>query len=352
MPNKNVAPKAIRLDASTACQLKCPSCETTKGLTHQHLGRGFLKFENFQKIIQQNPSIYQIELSNWGEIFLNPEILDIIQHSYQKNVALTASNGANLNTVKKQVLEGLVKYKFRHISCSIDGASQETYSIYRVGGNFDQVIENIRTINYYKDKYKSPFPLMNWQFVVFGHNEHEINAAKKLAHELNMTFRPKLTWDDSFSPIQNQEAVRKALKSQVTSRNEYLEKYDQEYFLPCTQLWKIPQVNWDGRILGCCYNYWGDFGQIFKSSDGLNTEQLQYAKDMLSGKAVARDGIPCTACGYYQRMQKSGHYVTSQQFQSLNREKWLDQLGRLGVWLVNHSEMAQNFYLKHYRYLY
>lgn len=21
-----------------------------------------------------------------------------------------------------------------------------------------------------------------------------------------------------------------------------------------------PQINWDGKLLGCCLNFWGDFG--------------------------------------------------------------------------------------------
>ena len=51
---------------------------------------------------------YIIELSNWGEIFLNPDLPNILAYSYQKSVALTASNGVNLPTVKPEVLEAVV----------------------------------------------------------------------------------------------------------------------------------------------------------------------------------------------------------------------------------------------------
>jgi MoaA/NifB/PqqE/SkfB family radical SAM enzyme len=63
---------------------------------------------------------------------------------------LTADNGVNLNAAKEDVLEGLVKCNFRRITCSIDGASSETYKVYRVGGNLDKVLENIKKINCYK----------------------------------------------------------------------------------------------------------------------------------------------------------------------------------------------------------
>lgn len=53
----------------------------------------------------------------------------------------------NLNTVADDVLEGLVRYRLRTITCSIDGASRETYAIYRRHGDYDTVLGNIRKIN-------------------------------------------------------------------------------------------------------------------------------------------------------------------------------------------------------------
>ncbi len=45
----------------------------------------------------------------------------------------------------------------KDLTVSIDGASQETYQIYRVRGKFDEVIGHIRKINEYKKKYNSEF---------------------------------------------------------------------------------------------------------------------------------------------------------------------------------------------------
>jgi len=72
---------------------------------------------------------------------------------------LTLNNGVNLNNAKDEALEGLVKYSVRGVSCSIDGASPETYRKYRVRGDFNSVIANIERINYYKQVYGTEFPL-------------------------------------------------------------------------------------------------------------------------------------------------------------------------------------------------
>lgn len=346
MNNYQIKPLRILLEASTFCQLKCPSCETAQGKTHETLGGGFLTLQNFQKIVDENPSISSIELSNWGEIFLNPDLSDIMEYAYRKNVALTASNGVNLNTVKEQVLENLVKYKFRHLTCSIDGASAETYSIYRKGGNFERVIQNIKTINHFKSLYRSHFPVLTWQFVIFGHNEYEIETVHEMAKSLNMNVRLKLSWDENISPIKNKDLVRRATKLGVYSRSEYIQKYGKDYLQKgiCSQLWKSPQINWDGKILGCCYNYWGDFGNAFESGivNGLNNEKINYARLMLTGKVEAKEGIPCTTCGHYKRMQENRSWLTRRDVKPFLfiQGNFAHSLGRLGVWVTNRLPRA------------
>jgi MoaA/NifB/PqqE/SkfB family radical SAM enzyme len=121
-------------------------------------------------------------------MFLNPGLLQIIEYGFRKGIAMSADSGVNLNFVREGVLEGLVKYRFRSLLCSIDGATPETYRIYRVGGNFERVIKHIQEMYHYKKLYQSEYPKLSWQFVVFGHNEHEIPLAREMANSLNMSF--------------------------------------------------------------------------------------------------------------------------------------------------------------------
>jgi MoaA/NifB/PqqE/SkfB family radical SAM enzyme len=276
----------IRLETSSFCNLRCPSCPTTTGAVHhQAVGGGFLRFENFRKLLDDNPRIKRIELSNFGEIFLNPALLSMLELAHQRGVKLTAENGVNLNKVRPDVLEGLVKYQFRDLVCSIDGGSEETYSIYRVRGKFANVIDNIRKINELKQRYRSRFPELTWKFIVFGHNEHELPVAREMARELGMHFFPTLNYDSNYSPVQDPETVGAATGTGATTTDEYERLHGQSYYeFICHQLWDDPQINWNGKVLGCCINYWGDFGgNAFR--DGLtasvNTEQIVYARAML-----------------------------------------------------------------------
>lgn len=274
------------------------------------MARGFLRFEDFRSFIDKNRRVREIELSNFGEMFLNPHLPEILEYAFEKNLRLSATNGVNLNTVRDSTLEALVKFKFYHMRCSIDGASQETYQQYRIRGNFEQVMENIERINFFKKQYDSELPLMTWQFVVFGHNEDEIGKARQMAHDRGMAFETKLNWDETWSPVRDKDRVRREMGIDAASRTEFREKHGSSYMGNiCHQLWDQPLVNFDGTIWGCCRNCWQAFdGNAF--DDGLeavlNSEQMQYARRMLTDGVEPRADVPCTACSIYKTMRRDG----------------------------------------------
>jgi len=310
---EKINPRAARLEASSFCQLRCPSCPTTTRAIHPHVGSGFLRLDDFKKFVASNPQVRDIELSNYGEIFLNPQLLEIVEHAFEKGVVLRAANGVNLNNARAEVLDAMVRCGFAFLNCSIDGASQATYGKYRVRGNFDTVMANIRTINALKTKYRTDKPLLCWQFVVFGHNEHEIPIARKMARELGMNFAPKLSWDDDYSPIKDPAFVLRETGFPVASRAEWTERFGTSYLQGiCHELWDRPQINYDGKVLGCCRNFWGDFGgNAFEDGfvEAVNHEKARYAREMLQGRVPERADIPCTTCEIYLSMKAKGRFL-------------------------------------------
>ena len=307
-----VMTSTIRLEASSACQLRCPSCPTTTGHTSDVVGKSVLRLADFVKRIDDNPWIGRIELSNYGEVFLNLGLLAIFRYAYERNVTLEIANGANLNHVRDDVLEGLVRYRVAKMTCSIDGASQDVYARYRVRGNYERVIGNIRRINHFKSAHGSELPRLTWQFIAFGHNEHEIGSARDLATELGMTFFVKLNWDPELSPVVDEDTIRVATRTGAATRSEFREKHGSDYASTiCDQLWSSPQINWDGKVLGCCRNFWGEFGgNAFREGlrASLNHEKLSYAREMLEGAKPPRSDIPCTTRDLYAERKNSNRW--------------------------------------------
>lgn len=295
----------VSIDLSTICQLRCVECSTSKGITHNGIvGKGQFHYDDFVRFVSDNPQIKRIEMSNWGEIFLNKDIAGIIKYAYENGVSLYCGNGTNFNDVDDLVLEYLVKYKVEYLNISIDGACQETYSKYRVHGNIEKVFSNIEQLNYYKKLYGSDYPKLSWQFIIFGHNEHELPKVKELCKKYKMAFNPKLNYS-TFSPVKDKEFVRRESGLGVADRAEYKGMHKKEYKAPCYHCFVSPQINWNGKILGCSVNKWKTIGDINEMSIS-EWENSQYHKTMVGilfeGKECPNT-IPCFYCPNYRKIK-------------------------------------------------
>jgi len=153
------------------------------------MGAGHLDPDAFEHLLAENPGLTDIELSNYGEMFLNPRLTDILRIAFDRRVVLHAHNGANLNHASPETLEALVKYRFHSLVVSIDGASPETFSRYRVKGDFKRVIGHIGQINRFKRSAMSGFPLLTGsnslrQWLYSGGHHRGMGALLLSAHSL------------------------------------------------------------------------------------------------------------------------------------------------------------------------
>jgi MoaA/NifB/PqqE/SkfB family radical SAM enzyme len=312
-----IVPRELHVEVNASCQLRCPTCPTTEGGYPPAVGSGRLRFDDFKRMVDDNPQLRSVYFECRGELFLNGELVDILKYGYEKKKRLYADSGVNLNAVFPGALEALVKYKLRTLLCSIDGATPETYAVYRRGGDFNRVIEHLRAINDYKRRYRSRYPELTWQFVVFGHNEHELPLARSMAAGLGMHFSPKRSWDSKFSPVKDRAFVKKQTGWSEITREEYEAKNGSEYMRDvCAALWESPRVNWNGKILGCCWNSWADFGgNAFTEGyiPASNSDKINYARAMLLGRVPPRDDIPCARCANYSSMKQRGNFMAEQE---------------------------------------
>jgi len=305
---------SINIEASTLCQLNCKTCYMRK-FNSGTVGKGYLKISDFKNFVLAHKYITKIELANSGEIFLNPDLVDILKCAFENKVELTANNGVNFNTTSNEAIEALVVYSFKSMVIAIDGASQEIYSKYRRNGNFDIVISNIKKLNHFKNKYNTQYPKLYWQYILMEHNENDVSKAKDLAKELGMEIYFKLTWDGGYIP-KNIDMLKKETGLQYLTRKEMLEDRKIAYHA-CHQLWESPQINYDGRLLGCCAVFHDDFGvNVFEIGleRAINSVNYITAKKMLKGEInVPKDikNIPCVNCEIFKTMKKEGIFIHS-----------------------------------------
>ena len=294
---------SVRIEVCSLCQLNCRDCYMRHG-TDKIMGLGYMPVDKFNSILEENPYIDECELSNNGEVFLHPYLHDILRIAREHGVSVWMKNGVNMNTVNENVLEELVSGNVKEILVSIDGASDDTYPVYRRNGSFSKVISNIKKINELKKERNIEYPKLMWQFVMMKHNVHEIQKARELASELGMGIVYKRSWNPSEAEAvdrmlaQNSLTLdsRNSFPSQSTEDQSKLPVYEIHY---CNDMIFTPQINWDGRILGCCSNIFkGWNGNVFR--DGLIAsvnadDYINAVIDLMDNNSPDEDN-PCALC--------------------------------------------------------
>ena len=312
-----IKPSMIRLDFCSRCQLRCIECGQATGKWWVNgLKPRSLQTDNLTKLIETNPQIKLIETGNQGEAILNPNFAELLMICKSHNVETQLKTGVNFNYVSDATLEAIVDCGMKELSFSIDGASQATYKQYRIGGNFDQVVENIRRLNAVKKSRGSKRPALRWQFVVFGHNEHEIEKAREMAKTLGMNFFPKMNCKPDVSPVRDRLRVTKSTGwGDVVDREEYKRATKRHYMgTACLQCFSRPQITPDGQLLACCKNMCSPVGSMNVFRDGLqqtiNSHEAESMRRAVMGENIGETPRACARCSIWQWMKESGLWVT------------------------------------------
>jgi hypothetical protein len=305
-----VSPREARLDVSSLCQLECVRCPVRQRGGRFFIGRGVMALGEFVRFVEKNPQIRVIELGNSGEVFLNPELPELLRWGAEKKLMIRIAEGVNLNDASEEMLEALVKYRVTMLRVAMDGVTQETYAKYRVGGMLKNVLANVQRINEFKKKHGSDLPRLILQFVPFAHNEHELGKVIVLARMMGMEVDFRLnTFPDTF-PLRDPAALTRLLG--YADKTSYLKKTGHVYMREvCLQFWRAPQVNWDGRLLGCSANTNVNFADYVLDDSfarEINNEPMRYVRRMLIGEAPPRDDMPCSGCKSYADLRRHGQW--------------------------------------------
>lgn len=212
-----------------------------------------MDMETFKNLVDDVAEyVLWIDLYNRGEPLLSPQIYDMIAYANAKNVATKVSS--NLNILDDQAAEKMILSGLDHLVVAMDGASQESYSRYRVGGNLHTVIENVRRLVYWKRKLGSRTPFITLRVLLMRHNEHEIPAIRRIAAELavdNLLFFPM------FVNAKQPGAVEEWLPGdEEKSWYDYsggVNRLIRDGRVTCAELWCRGVVNWDGSVYPCCF---------------------------------------------------------------------------------------------------
>lgn len=291
-------PRIIFVEPTNDCRLACPLCSTGSG--DRSYPRGYMRMEHFERIMAQlGPLARTVHLYNWGEPLLHPDIWAMV--GIAKGYGLTAWLSSSLNDLGRGGAEALVESGLDRLSVSIDGVSRETYGMYRKGGDFSLVMENMRAVIEEKRRRRCSSPSVRWQFIPMRHNEHELEAARRAAEEIGAQFRVKELRLDMVGfnegPLSERAARDDRWLPSDGRYNRYLKS--SRAGGACRYLWDRVTVNWDGVIAPCCrvYRRSDCFGSMLEAGFRpiWNGPAYRHARGLFAGRAEG-DSTVCDRC--------------------------------------------------------
>jgi radical SAM protein with 4Fe4S-binding SPASM domain len=192
-----------------------------------------------------------------GEPYLHPGFHAMVAYARSKKIYVaTSTNGHYLND---ENAEATIRSGLNRLIISLDGTDQQTYSRYRIGGDYNTVTAGVKRLASWKQKLGVKHPYIIIQFLVLSTNEHQSEAIRKLGMELGA----------------DEVQLKTAQLNSFTSGNPLMpgdKKFSRYIALPdgtfkpsgklrnrCFRMWTSPVITWDGEVVPCCFDKNADY---------------------------------------------------------------------------------------------
>ena len=297
-------PSTLMVEPTNRCNLKCPACPTGRG-TLNRPGRA-MSFDEFRAILDQAlaPPIYlqNVTLFNYGEPFMCRDLLPMIRYAEERGLRTMTSTNGHFFTSERIAAE-VVESGLSELIVCLDGADQETISRYRGRADFAGILEGIRRVARAKSERRLDSPVVELQFIVMKHNEHQLGRMRELAAELGVDrFIEKTVGVHAIDP--DFQRLAEDLLPRDLSRSRYERRPDGSFALKgdpprsCEYVYSTLVVNSNGDAVPCCYDIHSDhvMGNVFETPLGDVWRGRRF-RDFRRRIETSRGEIPiCRAC--------------------------------------------------------
>lgn len=355
-------PFGLVIDPSNSCNLACPGCvhsQQVKALKLFEWNPGLLAETRVGAFLKSyGPNATHAILCNYGEPLINPDTPKFARVA--KSYLIQTWLSTNMS-VPRFDADAYVESGLDFMVLSIDGATQPVYERFRRKGKLELVFENIRKLVEAKRRLGRPMPIVQWRFLAFEHNVHEIPLAMEKARELGVdqfAAAPAwdVSWDDpnirpadiqpftkSFGPdhgpsaIKNWDAFPGNLAESELER-EFAQRWSDKVDAlsapesapgpgkTCEYLYKSITIDAGGRIFPCCCSPTPNrdltFAQfdIGSHGDEFNSDKHQRSRLAFADPKAYRldrnsrglDGDPyCVKCDWDKTSDPSRQQITN-----------------------------------------
>lgn len=297
--------KKITIDISNICNAKCKWCTTGIRNKEMKVEPRFMTKDEFRGVIEHclSKEIIEkncdVELYSWGEPFLNPDIIPILDIIVEKGFPYNLStNGCKAVLLNEEHVRNIKFMMF-----SLSGFSQRTYG--RIHGlDLNVILANIK-------KMVEPFRQMNMlekvevNFHVYQFNIGEISECAKFCNEFGIRFVPRYAYLADWNLCNDYLTDQMKLEQMKEVSKELLFHYYDKLVEEMPDNYNCPQnerlfINSCGNVLPCACATDDVLGNIY---------DMTY-EDIVSKKNSYYRCEPCLASGQAYIIQQYTEFLS------------------------------------------
>jgi radical SAM protein with 4Fe4S-binding SPASM domain len=273
-------PIRLWIEPTSFCNLKCVMCPN-KDLDRKD--KGYMPLELFRKIVDEARSfVHEANLIHRGESLLHPDFFDMIRYAHDAGIVTKLhTNGSLLDEAKSRAL---LEAGLDQLTFSFDGYDKATYESIRVNACFEKTVANILRFLEIKKELGLKKPTTILELIDFPDVYKNVGAEDK---KLFLARFRGLALD------------RIRVKEMHNWAGEIGGVKRGRRYGPCTFLWASLIIFWDGAVLPCTQDFFGDLtvGNVKDSTlaEIWNNDRMSALRRKAVGKDIA-DLKPCSAC--------------------------------------------------------
>ena len=289
-------PESLSVEPASVCNLRCPEC-TLGGGRLQRPGQ-IMDLTTFGNALQPlAPWLVSCQFFLQGEPTLNPNLCQMIATAHRQRIfTIVSTNG---QTLSPNLCQSLVSSGLDRLIVSVDGATQDVYERYRVGGSLQTAINGIGNMVAARKALHRRNPELTVQFIVFRHNEHQIADIKQLARQ----------WGADRVVLKTAQIENQSNAADLLPLNPKFSRYRQnsdgtialrrQFNSNCFRLRSTMVVTTNGDVALCCYdkNCQHSFGNV-NQNDALTIWVNSPADHLRQQVWCSKNGLNiCQNCG-------------------------------------------------------
>lgn len=231
--------RKVHLELSSNCNLRCPQCPRTHGDDpNPNLVVGELTLAKVRELLSPEDILtldHIYACGNYGDPLMARDVLDIFDYLRQSNPNVLLAIHTNGSLRNESFYRRLVEVlgERHYVVFAIDGL-EDTNHIYRRDANWRKLMANTKA-------FIAAGGHAHWHYLVFEHNQHQLNQARLLAKEMGFD---KFTTKKSYRKVASSIPwLKKVTGDFQHTKQVYCESFEK----------KEIYIGANGVIAPCCY---------------------------------------------------------------------------------------------------